>query len=228
MNNKIRIARLIMTALIISLAAILTTLAPRNAEAAPPQPSTNFDAIDSYVGERLDELRMPGAALGIVEDGEIVHIQTFGDADDDGTAVAANTPFKIGSLSKSFTALAVIQLVEEGKIQLDAPVQQYLPEFRVADLEASKRITVRHLLNQVSGIPTSAGMDYMYRTDKADDALEREVAKSSYVKLTHDPGTKWQYSNRNYTTLGLLIKVASGLSYEGYIQEHVLGPLAMK
>ena len=67
MNNKIRIARLIMTALIISLAAILTTLAPRNAEAAPPQPSTNFDAIDSYVGERLDELRMPGAALGIVE-----------------------------------------------------------------------------------------------------------------------------------------------------------------
>src|SRR5829696_8448039 len=89
MNNKIRIARLIMTALIISLAAILTTLAPRNAEAAPPQPSTNFDAIDSYVSERLDELRMPGAALGIVEDGEIVHIQTFGDADDDGTAVAA-------------------------------------------------------------------------------------------------------------------------------------------
>jgi len=227
MNNKIRMARLIITALIMSLAAILTTLAPRNAEAAPPQPSTNFDAIDSYVGERLNDLRMPGAALGIVKDGETVHIQTFGDADDDGTAVAANTPFKIGSMSKSFTALAVMQLVEAGKIQLDAPIQQYLPEFRVRDPEASKRITVRHLLNQVSGIPTSAGMSYMSSTDTADDALEREVAKSKDVELTHDPGTTFQYSNRNYTTLGLLIKVASGQSYEDYVQEHVLAPLGM-
>jgi CubicO group peptidase (beta-lactamase class C family) len=227
MNNKIRIARLIMTALIMSLAAILTALAPGNAEAAPPQLSTNFDAIDSYVGERLDDLRMPGAALGIVKDGEIVHIQTFGDADDEGTAVAADTPFKIGSMSKSFTALAVMQLVEAGKIQLDAPVQQYLPDFRVSDSEASKRITVRHLLNQVSGIPTSAGMSYMSQTDTADDALEREVAKSKDVELTHDPGTTFQYSNRNYTTLGLLIKVASGQSYEDYVQEHVLASLGM-
>ena len=227
MKRKIPMTRLIITALIISLAAIMTTLAPTNAEATPPQASTKFDPIDDYVRDRLDDLRMPGAALGIVKDGEVVHLQTFGDADEDGNAVTVRTPFKIGSLSKSFTALAVIQLVEEGKIQLDAPVQQYLPEFRVADLEASKRITVRHLLNQVSGIPTSAGMDYMYRTDKADDALEREVAKSSYVKLTHDPGTKWQYSNRNYTTLGLLIKVVSGQSYEDYIQQHVLAPLAM-
>ena len=227
MNNKIRMTRLIMTALIMSLAAIPTALAPRNAEAAPPQPSTNFDAIDSYVGERLDDLRMPGAALGIVKDGEIVHIQTFGDADDGGTLVAVNTPFKIGSMSKSFTAMAVMQLVEAGKIQLDAPVQQYLPDFRVSDQEASKRITVRHLLNQVSGIPTSAGMSYMSQTDTADDALEREVAKSKDVQLTHDPGTTFQYSNRNYTTLGLLIKVVSGQSYEDYVQEHVLAPLAM-
>jgi CubicO group peptidase (beta-lactamase class C family) len=227
MKRKIPMTRLIITALIISLAAILTTLAPANTEATPPQTSTKFDPIDDYVHDRLDDLRMPGAALGIVKDGKVVHLQTYGSADDDGSAVTVQTPFKIGSLSKSFTALAVMQLVEEGKIQLDAPVQQYLPEFRVADLEASKRITVRHLLNQVSGFPTSAGMDYMYRTDRADDALEREVAKSSYVKLTYDPGTTWQYSNRNYTTLGLLIKVVSGQSYEDYIQEHVLGPLAM-
>jgi len=228
MKRKIPMTRLIITALIFSLAAIVTTLAPTNAEATPPQANTEFDAIDDYVRHRLDDLRMPGAALGIVKDGKVVHLQTFGDADEDGNAVTVKTPFKIGSLSKSFTALAVMQLVEEGKIQLDAPVQQYLPEFRVADLEASKRITVRHLLNQVSGIPTSAGMSYMSRTDRADDALEREVAKSKDVHLTHDPGTTFQYSNRNYTTLGLVIKVVSGQSYEDYVQEHVLGPLAMK
>jgi CubicO group peptidase (beta-lactamase class C family) len=228
MKREIPMTRLMITAVIFSLAAILTTLVPINAEATPPRASTEFDVIDDYVGDRLDDLRMPGAALGIVKDGEVVHLQTFGNADDHGNAVTVETPFKIGSLSKSFTALAVMQLVEAGKIQLDAPVQRYLPEFRVADLEASKRITVRHLVNQVSGIPTSAGMDYMYRTDRADDALEREVAKSSDVKLTYDPGARWQYSNRNYTTLGLIVKVASGQSYEEYIQEHVLGPLAMK
>jgi CubicO group peptidase (beta-lactamase class C family) len=227
MKRKIPRTRLIITALIFGLAAIPTTLAQRNAEATPPQASTEFDAIDDYVRGQLDDLRMPGAALGIVKDGEVVHLQTFRDACKDEKAVTAQTPFKIGSLSKSFTALAVMQLVEAGRIQLDAPVQQYLPEFRVADPEASKRITVRHLLNQVSGIPTSAGMDYMFRTDTGDDALEREVAKTKDVELTHDPWTTFQYSNRNYTTLGLLIKVVSGQSYEDYVQEHVLRPLSM-
>jgi CubicO group peptidase (beta-lactamase class C family) len=228
MKTKIRTILLFITAVIVSLAAVMTAPTPASADGTPPEASTKFDAIDNYVRDRLDDLRMPGAALGIVKDGEIVHLQTFGYADEDGNVVTVKTPFKIGSLSKSFTALAVMQLVEAGEIQLDAPVQQYLPDFRVADPDASKRITVRHLLNQVSGIPTSAGMSYMYRTDRSDDALEREVAKSKDVKLTHDPGTTWQYSNRNYTTLGLLIKVVSGQSYEDYIQEHVLGPLAMK
>jgi CubicO group peptidase (beta-lactamase class C family) len=113
MKRKIPMTRLIITALIFGLAAILTTLAQRNAEATPPQASTEFDAIDDYVRGQLDDLRMPGAALGIVKDGEVVHLQTFRDASKDEKAVTAQTPFKIGSLSKSFTALAVMQLVEQ-------------------------------------------------------------------------------------------------------------------
>src|SRR5215217_640438 len=228
MKRKTRIIRLIITALIVSLAAILTTLSPINLEQTPPQANTKFDAIDDYVRARLNDLRMPGAALGIVKNGEGVHLQRFGSPKKDERAVTVETPFKIGSMSKSFTALSIMQLVEAGKIELDAPVQQYLPEFRVADPEASKRITVRHLLNQVSGIPTSAGMNYVFRTDTGEDALEREVARSKNVKLTHDPGTTFQYSNRNYTTLGLLIKVVSGQSYEDYVQAHVLQPLGMQ
>jgi len=228
MKRKARITRLIITALIVSLAAILTALSPINPKETPSQASTEFVPIDNYVSARLHDLRIPGAALGIVKDGEVVHLQTFGSASKDEGAVTVTTPFKIGSMSKSFTALAVMQLVEAGKIQLDAPVQQYLPEFRVADPEASKRITVRHLLNQVSGIPTSAGMNYVFRTDTGEDALEREVARSKNVKLTHEPGTTFQYSNRNYTTLGLLIKVVSGQSYEDYVQAHVLQPLGMQ
>jgi CubicO group peptidase (beta-lactamase class C family) len=113
MKRNTRITRLIITALIISLAAILTTLAPANTDAAPRQASTEFDAIDDYMRDRLDDLRMPGAALGIVKDGKVVHLQTFGDADEEGNAVTVKTPFKIGSMSKSFTALAVMQLVEK-------------------------------------------------------------------------------------------------------------------
>ena len=174
----------------------------------------DFDAIDAYVQEQMQEMRMPGAALGIVKGDKIVHLEGFGDADDSGREVTPHTPFKIGSMSKSFTALAIMQLVEDGKIDLDAPVQHYIPWFRVADLEASKRITVRHLLNQTSGIPKAAGLTFVYEEDSSKDALEKEVRATRYVELTHPPGKVYQYSNLNYTTLGLIVQMVSGEPYE--------------
>src|SRR5688500_7349826 len=84
----------------------------------------DFDAIDAYVQEQMQEMRIPGAALGIVKGEEIVHLEGFGNADDSGREVTPQTLFKIGSTSKSFTALAIMQLVEVGKAELDAPVQR--------------------------------------------------------------------------------------------------------
>jgi CubicO group peptidase (beta-lactamase class C family) len=189
--------------------------------------SPDFDAIDAYVQEQMQEMRMPGMALGIVKGDEIVHLQGFGGADDSGREVTPQTPFKIGSTSKSFTALAIMQLVEDGKVDLAAPVQRYIPWFRVADAEASKNITVHHLLNQTSGMPTSAGVAYAYKEDGSKDALEKEVRASSDVELTHPPGKVWHYSNRNYTTLGLIVQMVSGQPYERYVEEHILTPLGM-
>ena len=83
--------------------------------------------------------RIPGLALGIVKDDRIAYVRGFGKADDSGRPVTPQTPFIIGSLSKSFTAMAIMQLVEAGKVELDAPVQRYLPWFRVADEDASGR-----------------------------------------------------------------------------------------
>ena len=187
----------------------------------------DFDAIDVYVQEQMQDMRMPGMAIGIVKGDEIVHLEGFGNADDSRREVTPQTPFKIGSTSKSFTALAIMQLVEDKKVELDAPVQRYIPWFRVADPEASSRITVRHLLNQTSGLPTVAGVAYAYRGDDSKDALEKEVRATSRVKLTHPPGKVWQYSNRNYTTLGLIVQMVSGESYEQYVKEHILTPLGM-
>jgi CubicO group peptidase (beta-lactamase class C family) len=204
------------------------TQALATGNSSPQTDSPDFDAIDAYVQNQMQEMRIPGAALGIVKGDEIVHLEGFGNADDSGREVTPQTPFKIGSTSKSFTALAIMQLVEEGKVDLDAPVQRYIPWFRVADPEASKRITVRHLLNQTSGIPTVAGVAYAYKGDSGKDALEKEVRATSDVEFTHPPGKVWQYSNRNYTTLGLIVQMVSGVSYEQYVKEHILAPLGMR
>ena len=122
---------------------------------AAPEPS--FTAIDEYVRRQMKDARIPGLALGIVRDGHTVHLRGFGRADESGGPFTPQTPFFIGSTSKSFTALAVMQLAEAGKVDLDAPVQRYIPWFQVADPEASAQITVRHLLNQTSGLTERAG-----------------------------------------------------------------------
>ena len=127
------------------------------ASAKPPATAASYEAIDAYVEGQMRRLRMPGVSLAIVEGDKIVHLRGFGRARPGGEPPSPHTPFPIASLTKSFTAQAVMQLVEAGKIELDAPVQRYLPWFRVADPQASAHMTVRHLLNQTSGLPTSSG-----------------------------------------------------------------------
>src|SRR5215216_3548174 len=160
----------------IILLACLICLASSTALASPPQAADpDFAAIDKFIEKEMQVQRIPGLDLGLVQGDQIVHLKGFGIADPSGRAVTPQTPFIIGSLSKSFTALAVMQLVEEGKVELDAPVQRYIPWFRVADEAASAQITVRDLLNQTSGIPTAAGLTYMYKGDSSKAALEKEV-----------------------------------------------------
>ncbi|MGH9140335.1 MAG: serine hydrolase domain-containing protein [Thermoanaerobaculia bacterium] len=113
----------------------------------------NFSDIDRYVSQRMGSARIPGLAVAIVKGDRIVYLQGYGVADSSGRLVTAHTPFLIGSITKSFTALSTMQLVEAGKVDLDALVQRYVPWFRVADPQASARITVRHLLTMTSGLP---------------------------------------------------------------------------
>ena len=153
--NTLKGYRIFFALLCLTLMLVLTI---GNVKASPTlQGETDFAAIDAYVTEQMNNLGIPGMALGIVQDGQIVHLQGFGVADSSGRAVTPQTPFFIGSVTKSFTALAVMQLVEAGKIDLDAPVQTYLPWFELADKEASAKITVRNLLNHTSGISTKDG-----------------------------------------------------------------------
>jgi CubicO group peptidase (beta-lactamase class C family) len=197
--------------------------AANGASAAP-----EYAAIENFVQEEMAAQRIPGLALGIVKDDRIVYLRGFGKADGSGQAVAPQTPFIIGSLSKSFTALAIMQLAEAGKVELDAPVQRYLPWFRVADEEASGEITVRHLLNQTSGLSTKTGRTFQGNGDTSDSALEDAVRKLRSASLTKPVGETFQYSTINYSVLGLIVQTVAGRSYESYVQTQIFDPLQMR
>ncbi len=188
----------------------------------------SYEAVDVYIEGQMRRLHIPGISLAIIEGDRIVHTRGFGQAQPGGEAPSPQTPFFIGSLTKSITALAVMQLVEAGKIELDAPVQRYLPWFRVADPQASAQISVRQLLNQTSGLSAVAGSIALADFDDRPDATERQVRALSTLRLNHPPGSKWEYSNLNYNILGLIIEVVSGESYADYIQSRIYDPLEMR
>jgi CubicO group peptidase (beta-lactamase class C family) len=196
--------------------------------AEPTSNGASYDAIDAYVEGQMRRLKIPGASLAVVEGDKIVHRRGFGRARPGGDAPTPQTPFFIGSLTKSITALAVMQLVEAGRVEPDAPVQCYLPWFRVADPQASAQITVRHLLNQTSGLPMVAGNVALADLDDRPDATERQVRALATLKLTRPVGSKWEYSNLNYNVLGLIVEAASGEPYAEYVQKQILEPLDMR
>jgi proline iminopeptidase len=202
----------------------------RTAGAAPNGPEdTNspYEAIDAYVERERRRLKIPGVSLAIVEGDQIVHQRGFGLARPDGETPTPQTPFFIGSLTKSFTALAVMQLVEAGKVELDAPVQRYLPWFRVADARQSAEITVRQLLHQISGLSRLSGEIQLADSDSGPGATERQARALAALELGRPAGEAFEYSNANYNLLGPVIEAVSGLSYADYVQKQILDPLGM-
>ena len=146
----------------------------------------------------------------------------------------------IGSITKSFTALAVMQLVDAGKVELDAPVQRYIPWFRVADPKAPAQtpalapersagasVTVRMLIDQTSGLPQLPTF-VTWTWPNYPDALERHVRLMANANLAFPPGQGFAYSNANYVTQGVIVQVVSGQSYEDYIRQHIFAPLDMQ
>jgi CubicO group peptidase (beta-lactamase class C family) len=186
------------------------------------------EQIDAYIHARMQAAHIPGLALGVVRGKKVVYLKGYGIAGPDGRSVTPQTPFILGSTSKSFTALAIMQLVEAGKIDLDAPVTDYLPWFRTADAAASARITVRNLLNQNSGLPVDAGREGFAENDQSDTALENGIRQLAGVQVNHPAGQTYEYANENYSILGLIIQAVSGRSYEEYIQSQIFAPLHMR
>jgi CubicO group peptidase (beta-lactamase class C family) len=226
-GRRIAIAMLL-AAVVLAGAFLASRTGSTAAASGTPTAASDLAAIDRYVKAEMRAQHIPGLAMGIVQNDRIVHMRGFGKAGPSGRAISPQTPFIIGSLSKSVTALAIVQLAEAKKIELDAPVQRYIPWFRVADKAASARITVRHLLNQTSGLSTKTGRSFQGNGDTSAGALEKAVRKLSTVQLTTPVGATHQYSTINYSVLGLIVQTVSGQSYESYVQHHVFDRLQMR
>ncbi len=182
------------------------------------QSPVNTTRLDQFIHEQMEINRVPGLALAVTQGDKIVYIQGYGEG------ITAQTQFMIASLSKSFTALAIMQLVDAGQIELDAPVKSYLIDFTLADPSAASQITVRQLLNQVSGLADTGFPDSQLPQPST---LQERVASLRDARLIDPPGTKYHYFNPNYAVLARLVEITSGIPFSSYLQTHVFAPLKM-
>ncbi|WP_242269122.1 serine hydrolase [Bacillus cereus group sp. BfR-BA-01352] len=188
--------------------------------------STNGDIskIDKFMTNEIERLNIPGASLAIVKGDQVEYIQGYGVSNPDGTKMTSQTPIVLGSTTKSFTALAIMQLVEQGKISLEEPVQSYIPWFQIADEEASAKITIQHLLNHTSGLSTNDGQ---VSISQGNTTSKEHIKSLANTELTYSVGEQYQYSNLNYNILGLVIEEVTNKSYKEYINEFIFKPLQM-
>jgi CubicO group peptidase (beta-lactamase class C family) len=185
--------------------------------------ASKVERIDAFVSQQMQRHGIPGLALALVDGDTVIFMKGYGKADQTGRLITPKTPFILASVSKPLTAVAIMQLVDAGQVELDAPVQKYLPEFRVADTIASSQITVRHLLLHTSGIPTTA-----CDTKVNAQTIEEYVAELQTVELDAPVGTRHNYCSGNYNILGRIIEVVSGQPFGEFMQEHVFTPLDMQ
>jgi CubicO group peptidase (beta-lactamase class C family) len=182
------------------------------------------DRIDAFVERERQASGIPGIALAIVQTDGSAHLRGFGD-DGRGNPITADTPFPIGSLTKSFTALLVRQAIDAGQLDADAPVQRYLPWFRVADVQAATSITLRHLLNQTSGFSRADGMALLLQGSHA--GIDEVARRAAALSLNRPVGQSYEYSNLNFVLLGAVLQAVSGQSWQNLVRDRVLLPLAM-
>ena len=182
------------------------------------------NSIDGMVRDVLSKTGVPSASLAVVQDGKITYAQAYGSARlDPDTPAAPTMRYSIGSISKQFTAAAILLLAEEGKLSLDDPVSKY-----VSGLTSGNQITIRQLLSHTSGYQDYWPQDYvppmMLQPISADEIMDRWARKP----LDFEPGTKWQYSNTNYVIAGAIVEKVSGVPLLQLLSQRVFTPLGMK
>lgn len=218
--------------LLILAGIVLYALAPH-----PPKPPTSVNSVaelDAYLNALVESGDPPGLSLAVVKNGVLVYSRAFGLADGPNRVPATpDTVYRWWSMTKIPTAIAILRLHEQGDLDIDDPVTDYVSFFQVEYPSAtSETVTIRHLLNHSSGMP-DATADLLRWTHPEGEPHPNQTALiehalPDYAKLTFEPGTQGTYTNVGYMVLGAVIEAVSGQTYEDYVVEHILQPLGME
>lgn len=184
------------------------------------------EAFEATAEAYLSSRNLPGLAVALVMDGTPVSVRGFGSCGgDSGSPVTGRTLFHIASVSKTFVATEILKLAEQGRLEIDRPVADYLPYFAFED-SRYRTITIGNMLSHGSGLCYSDDSRWGLGPDD-DGALERYVRSLAGLRLTRDPGTVFHYNNTCFEILGALIAVVRGITFEDALEEDVLKPLGM-
>jgi CubicO group peptidase (beta-lactamase class C family) len=206
------------------LTVLLTLTFVTIAAAAQELPEAARAAIDKSVNELLVKSGAPSASIAIVKDGSIVYTNAYGLAKvESKTAANPEMRYSIGSISKQFTAAAVMLLAEEGKLSLDDRVVRWFPE-----LTRARDVSIRHLLTMTSGYSDFWPQDYVMPMMLQDTTPEKISDAWAKKGLDFVPGAKSQYSNTNYVIAGMIVERASGMPFMEFLQKRIFTPLGMK
>jgi len=179
--------------------------------------------IDSVVIKGLEKTGVPSASVAVVRDGHIAYVKAYGKARlEPSVPATTDMRYSIGSISKQFTATAILLLQEEGKLSLDDHVVKYLP-----DLTRANEVTIRQLLSHTSGYQDYWPEDYVMKPMLQPVTAQQIIDRWGKKPLDFDPGTKWQYSNTNFVIAGVIVEQVAGMPIFQFLQEKVFTPLGM-
>lgn len=210
--------------IIFAFAIFLGAFLNNEVKGAERNSNDKIEAIDTFIQNMLDKNHIPGAAVAITYNNEVIFTKGYGKSED-GAPITDHTGFPIASLSKAFTGLAVMQLVEEDKVALDQPIVNFFPSIIFNDKRWSK-VTPRHLLNHTSGLTDKAYPDMTQ--DPQPKSLEDVARRLKNVSLTNEPGAEYHYNNTNYQLLALLVERVSKEEFSSYLKHHIFTPLEMQ
>lgn len=180
-------------------------------------------SLSDFVETNAAKFKVPGAAVGIWADGNESYACHGVTSVDNPVPVDRGTLYVLGSVTKTYTATALICLVADGRVELQAPVRRYVPELKLSDERAAAEVTVLNLLNHTAGLDWRVNVN----TGEGDDALAREVSKLSESKLIAPPGTRASYSQAGYNLAGRILEKVTGLTYEQAVASLILEPVGL-
>jgi D-alanyl-D-alanine carboxypeptidase len=186
-------------------------------------PADVSEKIDKLVTDTLSRTGVPSASIAVVKDGQIAYVKAYGDARlEPKTAATTAMRYSIGSISKQFTAAAILLLQEQGKLSLDDKVSKYIP-----NLTRAHEVTIRQLLSHTSGYQDYWPQDYVMKPMLLPTTAEKIMDTWARKALDFEPGTKWQYSNTNFVIAGVIVEKVSGMPFMKFLQTKIFTPMGM-